>query len=173
MLLDANGNAIDTPPAETPAPETPPANEETPPAEKPPEVMDRLDPIFKPMGQLSKLLSEPPTDSILVDARALLGQALDAFAKEFGHTKVRRGKDYDIYTRPGDGGRIIIGMTDNTTRGRDFVAAWNRFMADMDAQAREAQSQMTIQVLVQKIMALEGITNQLLMKVAALEAKVR
>lgn len=169
MLLDENGNPIEMP--ETPAEVTGPADPQAPtPATDP---VDPLDPILKPMGRLQALLESPDTDAP-DKAKLCLQEALDAFSTIYGHQKVRRGVDYEVYIRKGGrDGAVVLGISHNTTRGRDFSAAWDRFMADMNASAREAQSQAIIGLVIQRQEALERVVNQLLVKVAALETKGR
>jgi hypothetical protein len=162
MIVDENGNSL-SPRLEDPA--APAAPVEAPAA-------NPLEPVMVAMGLFTEAIQKEDSPETREEVRKNLANALDAFCAGTGQRAVR-GKDYEIVIRSVPNGPVQVALQDLTTRGRDFRNNWAQFIQDMEASAARAQEDMFRAMTVGKIQALEGIVNQLLLKVAALEGKVR
>lgn len=167
MLLDANGNPVEAPPAT--AGDAPPAPEAPPPEVNP------LEPIMVEMRKVSECASGGDTEENRNGVREHLAKALELFG-DLRASKARNGRDYTIgiVAVPGRDGQpaLRVDVDPTTRRGRELLENWEKFMGEMETRGRAAQTNLSFKILDMRIQALEGIVNQLLLRTADLERKV-
>lgn len=103
-------------------------------------------------------------------ARAQLSTVLDGFAKTTSHA-VKNAIDYEIQTTEGTEGNYTIRVESKSKRGEAFLGDWQGFVAGLHRAAQEGRVEQAIGQLYQAMGQHAAVIDQLLLRVAELEAR--